>query len=69
MINSWREAFSKYKIFCGQILLTHYDTETRRSSINARNTIEALIKLNSSPSSMKMILQLLKSLDMEIMIN
>ena len=47
MINSWREAFSKYKIPCGQILLTHYDTETRRSSINARNTIEALIKLNS----------------------
>ena len=47
MINSWKEAFSKYKISCGQILLTHYDTETRRSSINARNTIEALIKLNS----------------------
>ena len=47
MINSWREAFSKYKIPCGQILLTHFDTETRRSSINARNTIEALIKLNS----------------------
>ena len=47
MINSWREAFSKYNIPCGQILLTHYDTETRRSSINARNTIEALIKLNS----------------------
>ena len=47
MINSWREAFSKYKIACGQILLTHFDTETRRSSINARNTIEALIKLNS----------------------
>ena len=47
MIDSWREAFSKYKISCGQILLTHYDAETRRSSINARNTIEALIKLNS----------------------
>ncbi len=47
MINSWREALYKYKISCGQILLTHYDAETRRSSINARNTIEALIKLNS----------------------
>ena len=47
MINSWREALSKYKISCGQILLTHFDAETRRSSINARNTIEALIKLNS----------------------
>ena len=27
--------------------MTHHDAETRRSSINARNTIEALIKLNS----------------------
>ena len=27
--------------------MTHFDAETRRSSINARNTIEALIKLNS----------------------
>ncbi|MDC3024172.1 glutamate 5-kinase [Alphaproteobacteria bacterium] len=47
MVNSWRETFSKYKISCGQILLTHHDAETRRSSINARNTIEALIKLNA----------------------
>jgi len=47
MINGWKEALSKYKLSCGQILLTHHDAETRRSSINARNTIEALIKLNS----------------------
>ena len=47
MINGWREAFSKYNIKCGQVLLTHHDAETRRSSINARNTIESLIKLNS----------------------
>ena len=30
MINSWREAFSKYKIVCGQILLTHQDAETKK---------------------------------------
>ena len=47
MINSWREALSKYSLFCGQVLLTHQDAEARRNSINARNTIEALIKLNS----------------------
>ena len=29
------------------VLLTHQDVEIRRSSINARNTIESLIKLNS----------------------
>ena len=28
-------------------MLTHQDAETRRNSINARNTIESLIKLNS----------------------
>ena len=47
MINGWKEALSKFNLTCGQILLTHYDAETRRSSINARNTIEALIKINS----------------------
>tara|TARA_S200000501_G_scaffold298590_1_gene285161 strand:+ start:154 stop:1293 length:1140 start_codon:yes stop_codon:yes gene_type:complete len=49
MINAWREAFSKYNIVCGQVLLTHFDAETRRSAINARNTIEALLKLQSIP--------------------
>ena len=47
MINGWREMLSKYNLTCGQILLTHNDAELRRSSINARNTIESLIKLNS----------------------
>ena len=47
MINSWREVLSKYNLICGQVLLTHQDAETRRNSINARNTIESLIKFNS----------------------
>ena len=49
LINAWKKAFLKYKKQCGQILLTHLDAEIRSSSINARNTIEALIKLNSIP--------------------
>ncbi len=47
MINGWRESLAKYNLVCGQVLLTHQDVEIRRSSINARNTIESLIKLNS----------------------
>ncbi|MEC8099582.1 MAG: glutamate 5-kinase [Pseudomonadota bacterium] len=47
MINGWKKSLSKFNLTCGQILLTHNDAETRRSSINARNTIESLIKMNS----------------------
>ena len=60
MINSWREAFSKYKIFVVKFF-DRYDAETGRSSINARNTIESLIKLNSVAIINEMILQLLKT--------
>ena len=44
LINAWKKAFLKYKKQCGQILLTHLDAEIRSSAINARNTIESLIK-------------------------
>ena len=46
LINAWEKVFSKNKMGCAQILLTHLDAEIRKSSINARNTIESLIKLN-----------------------
>ena len=49
LINAWKKAFLKYKKQCGQILLTHLDAEIRSSAINARNTIETLLKLNSIP--------------------
>ena len=49
LINSWQKMFSKNRIECAQILLTHLDAEIRKSSINARNTIESLIKLDSIP--------------------
>jgi len=49
LINAWKKAFLKYKKQCGQILLTHLDAEIRSSAINARNTIESLLKLNSIP--------------------
>ena len=49
LINAWKTAFSKLKISCGQILLTHFDTENRRSALNARNTFEALMKSGAIP--------------------
>ncbi len=49
LINAWKKAFLKYKKQCGQILLTHLDAEIRSSAINARNTIESLIKLDTIP--------------------
>ena len=49
LINAWKKAFLNYKKQCGQILLTHLDAEIRSSAINARNTIESLIKLNTIP--------------------
>ena len=49
LINAWKKAFLKYKKQCGQILLTHLDAEIRSSAINARNTIETLLKLESIP--------------------
>ena len=47
LINAWQEVFFKNKVQCAQILLTHLDAEIRKSSINARNTIESLIKLKT----------------------
>ena len=49
LVNAWREAFYKCKINCAQILLTHLDAEIRSSSLNARNTIESLIKFKTIP--------------------
>ncbi len=49
LINAWKKAFLSHKIKCGQILLTHLDAEIRSSSINARNTIESLIKYKTVP--------------------
>tara|TARA_B100000886_G_scaffold337935_1_gene299735 strand:- start:5404 stop:6534 length:1131 start_codon:yes stop_codon:yes gene_type:complete len=49
LINAWKKAFLKYKKQCGQILLTHLDAEIRSSAINARNTIESLLKLKTIP--------------------
>ncbi len=49
LINAWKKLFSKYNLNCGQVLLTHNDAENRKNSLNARNTLESLIKLNSIP--------------------
>ena len=49
LMNAWKEAFLDHHINCGQILLTHLDAEIRSSAINARNTIESLIKYGIVP--------------------
>ena len=49
LMNAWKEAFLDHDINCGQILLTHLDAEVRSSAINARNTIESLIKYGIVP--------------------
>ncbi len=49
LVNAWQELLSRDGIKCGQILLTHLDAEIRSSSINARNTIETLLKNSIIP--------------------
>ncbi|MGY9025685.1 MAG: glutamate 5-kinase [Candidatus Pelagibacterales bacterium] len=46
---AFKNAFEKYESKISQILLTLDDTEKRRRSINARRTIDTLLKLNITP--------------------
>ena len=47
LTNAWKEVFNTLDLNCGQILLTHNDAEIRKNAINARNTLEELIKVNA----------------------
>ncbi len=49
LINAWKDSFDKFNIHCGQILLSHRDAELRINALNARNTLEELIKYKSIP--------------------
>lgn len=49
LLNAYQENLSLYNITIAQILLTIDDTEERRRYLNARNTIETLLKLNVVP--------------------
>jgi len=45
----WAHAFEAHQLRAGQILLTFADTESRRSYLNARATINTLLKFGSIP--------------------
>jgi glutamate 5-kinase len=49
LMNLFKSAFSKKKIKIGQILLTLDDTENRRRSLNAKETIANILKIKAIP--------------------
>jgi len=49
LAHHWNQALNDHAITTGQILLTLEDTETRRRFLNARATINALLKLQAVP--------------------
>ena len=49
LARAWQDALSRYEITVAQILLTPSDTEERRRHLNARATIETLIKMGAVP--------------------
>lgn len=49
LAHHWNTALATHDITTGQILLTLEDTETRRRFLNARATINALLKLKAVP--------------------
>ena len=49
LAHAYEEAFKDHGIIAAQILLTLGDTEERRRYLNARNTIETLLKLGAVP--------------------
>ncbi|NQV84506.1 MAG: glutamate 5-kinase [Rhodospirillales bacterium] len=49
LAHAYEEVLGAYDITVGQVLLTLDDTENRRRYINARNTLEALLKLGAVP--------------------
>lgn len=49
LARAWSESLSRHEIVAGQILLTLGDTEERRRYLNARETLNQLLKLGSVP--------------------
>jgi len=49
LAHAYEEVLGEFGITVGQVLLTLDDTENRRRYINARNTLEALLKLGAVP--------------------
>ena len=68
LVQAYEVAFKKYNILTAQMLLTHEDLSNRERYLNAKNTLNNLIKFNSIPIIMRMILLLLRKLNLVIMI-
>lgn len=49
LAKGWKEVFEKLGLKCAQILVGHSDLETRRSAMNARITLNTLLKLETIP--------------------
>jgi glutamate 5-kinase len=49
LAHAYQEALAKHGITVAQVLLTLEDTEARRRHLNARSTIESLLKLRAIP--------------------
>ena len=49
LMRAWEEAFEPHGLICAQILLTRDDTEVRRRWLNARATVDTLLRLDVAP--------------------
>jgi glutamate 5-kinase len=49
LAHAWKEALEQHQLTVAQILLTFGDTEERRRYLNARSTLNTLLKLGSIP--------------------
>ncbi len=49
LAHAWQEALARHDVTVAQVLLTLADTEERRRHLNARNTIETLLRLGAVP--------------------
>ena len=49
LAKSWKNVFEKNQVKCGQILVSHNDLETRKNAMNAKATLNTLLKLKVIP--------------------
>lgn len=49
LIQAWDRAFSKHNVVPAQVLLTHSDIANRERYLNARNTLQGLLKMGALP--------------------
>ncbi len=49
LAHAWQQALARHDITVAQLLLTLHDSDDRRRYLNARNTIDALLRLDALP--------------------